>query len=105
MVELPLNEDYVKEVCGENPEYSIIKVYLPIFKDGIFEFELESRLIEMGINFKIPVPKEYLTCNLETGKKIKTYQIKTEPKGRLGKIPIVKDMFSNYTEIVLVVGK
>jgi hypothetical protein len=48
------------------------------------------------------VPRTELTDESKTGK-IGSFQIKELPDGKLGKIPILKTMFSKYTTIDLMV--
>ena len=102
---MALAQKIIKRFVGENPEYSILKIYSPVFKQGVFEFQLESKLINMGVNVKVTVPKEYLVGNPKAGKKLGSYQIQSKPNGKLGKIPVLKTMFSSFTTIDLFVAK
>ena len=106
---MALAQKITKNIVGENPEYSILKIYSPVFKQGIFEFQLESKLIDfamaLGVNVKVTVPREYLVGNPKAGKKLGSYQIQEPPKGKIGKIPVLKTMFSSFATIDLFVAK
>ena len=100
---LELDKEYIKKIVGDNPEYSIARIFSDVFKLGCLDLEIPTKLLEMGVNVKINVPREHLVDNVKPGK-IGSYQIKKTPNGKVGKIPILRAMFSSYTNIDLLVS-
>lgn len=104
MFNMKLEPDLIKRIVGNNPEISIIKIYSDAFKLGMFEFQLENKLINMDVNVKIKVPREQVIDVLESGKKIGTWILKVSPEGKLAKNKVVKFFATHYVNIDLFIA-
>ena len=104
MAKIPINEKMLKSMVGENPEPVILHVSSNLFKAGYVNIEIPKKLLKVGnIHVSVRVPKTELVDETKRGK-IGSYGIQELPDGKIRDIPILKTMFSKYTNIDLFVS-
>lgn len=100
---LEYDKEAIKKIVGDNPVYQYFKVVNPIFKQGFLEIEIPEKLLTMGLNIKVNVPKEFLVDDAKPCK-IGSYVVETPPKGRLAKNKVLKFLATHLTTIDLFIA-
>jgi hypothetical protein len=100
---LEYDKKALKKIIGDNPDYKILKIVNPIFKQGFLDIEIPEKLLTMGLNIKVNVPKEFLVDDAKPCK-IGSYVVETPPKGRLAKNKVLKFLATHLTTIDLFIA-
>jgi hypothetical protein len=102
LIRLPLSDELIKKIVGENPEYTKLHITSKVFKLGYVDLEIPSKLLKVGhIHVTFKIPKKLLTDENKTGK-LGSYQIKTKPNGKAKDIPVLRTMLTKFATVDLI---
>lgn len=102
-IELPLSDEQIKKIVGENPDYTKLHIRSKAFKSGYVDLQIPSKLLKIRhFHATFKIPKNLLIDEKKTGK-IGSYQIKTPPDSRAKEVPILRTMLATFATIDFIV--